>query len=133
MLTHPRTVRFGSLVWDDVIAVAIDRSAHRLVEEWSDAGPYAAFADVPEQRVTIQVVQQVGAEDLAAPRPADQAVLTFDTAPTAAESARRRVTATAVVTAVAHDLSQKRGATRTITLVAVSPDGAADPIAITAP
>jgi len=131
LLLTPRLVRFGPATWDNIITVAIDRLAHRTVEDWSDAGPYATLADVPEQKVRILIDQEIGRDDLGPPIPGDQATLTFFTAPAAADSSRKQLSATAVVLSVAHSLSLKRGALRTITLAAVSPDGSTDPITIT--
>ena len=131
LLLTPRLVRFGSAIWDTVASVAIDRLAHRTIEEWSDLGPYATLADVPEQQVRIKVEQEIGRDDLGPPRPGDQATLTVFTAPTAADAGRRQVSALCVVLSVEHSLSLKRGALRTITLAAVSSDGGSDPITIT--
>jgi hypothetical protein len=105
LLLSPRTVTFGAARWDGVASVAIDRSAHSTIEEWTDLGPYAALADVPEQRVRIRIVQDLSASDLAAPVPGDEALLTLTTAPVAADSARRRLSATAVVLDVRRALS----------------------------
>jgi hypothetical protein len=130
LILNPRAVRFGASLWDDVTAIAIDRAAKTLVEEWSDAGPYQVTADVAEQRITIKVVQDIVRDDIAAPRPGDEGALTFYTAPAQSDAGRRKVSTIAVVVDVAHELSLKRGAVRTVTLVAESADGAADPIQI---
>jgi hypothetical protein len=130
LLLAPRLVRFDSATWDTVASVAIDRLAHRAVEDWSDLGPYPTLADVPEQRVRIVVEQEIGRDDLGPPRPGDQGTLTFCAAPAASDAGRTRVSALCVVLSVEHTLSLKRGAIRTITLAAISPDGASDPIAI---
>ena len=130
LLLNPRHVRFGSLTLEDVFAVAIDRSAHRAVEDWPDTGPYASFADVPEQKVRIRIEQELSAGDLGPPAPGDRATLTLSASPTMCDASRRRLTADAVVLSVTYDLSLKRGAARTITLAALSPDGAADPITL---
>jgi hypothetical protein len=130
LLLNPRAVTFGSSRWENVSLVAIDRSAHSTVEEWTDFGPYAALADVPEQKVRIRIVQDLRAGDLAAAAPGDQALLTLSAAPAAADSARKKLSATAVVLDVHHEFSRRRTPQRTITLAAVSQDGAADPITI---
>ncbi len=132
LLLNPRTVRFGSAVWPDIAMVAIDRSPNRLITDWGDSGPHVTFADVPEQKVTIRVVQEVARDDIDVPRPGDQGLLSFFTAPASTGAARKKVSATAVVTDVSHELSLKAGARRTVTLIALSSDGLADPIAITA-
>lgn len=131
LVLNPRQVKFGAAVWEGVAAVAIDRSAHRAIEEWGDLGPYATFADVPEERVRIRITQDLARGDAGSPRTGEQAELTFHTAPTLSDAGRRKFAATAVVLAVEHEVSLRRGATRTITLAAISPDGDEDPIRIT--
>jgi hypothetical protein len=131
LLLHPRRVRLDSLTLDNITAVAIDRAAHRHIEDWSDLGPYAVLADVPEQAVRITLEQELSADDLGPPRPGDRATLTLFAAPAAADSRRKQIAASVVVLSVTHSLSLKRGALRTITLAALSLDGAADPITIT--
>jgi len=128
LLLNPRKVTFAGLLWDDVAAVTIDRSAKRTALEWSDLGPHAVLADVPEQMVRIRVVQHVARDDIGMPRPSDEGELIFHTSPAGADSPRRRIRAQCVILDVTHELSLKHGALRTITLVALSTDGAADPI-----
>lgn len=130
LLLNPRVVKFGGVVWESVAAVAVDRRAQKTVEEWSDLGPYATLADVPEQRVRITVLQELTREEVGSPRPGESGVVSFFTSPGDADAGRRKVSATAVVLDVSHELSLKKGAVRTITLAAVSADGAADPITI---
>lgn len=130
LVLNPRMVKFGPVVWDGVLSVAIDRLAQKRVVEWTDAGPHAVMADVPEQRVEIAVVQELAREDLAGPAPGQQAELVLFTSPTASEAARRKVTTQAVVVQVRHEISLKRGAVRTIELVAVSAAGGTDPVVI---
>lgn len=131
LILNPRSVTFGLATWDGVVAVSIDRAAARIVEEWSDDGPHAVLADVPEQRTRIIVAQEPSADDIGVPRPGEQATLTLHTSPAGADAGRRVVSAAAVVLAVEHELSLRRGASRTITLAAVSTTGNADPISIT--
>ena len=130
LLLTPRVVRFGDATWEDVSAVVVDRAARRKVVEWSDMGPHVALADVPEQEVTLRVVQSLARDAPDGPKPGDAGELSFDTSPAGTDAARRRVRAQAVVLDVRHELSVKGGATRTVTLVAVSPDGAADPLIV---
>ena len=130
LILNPRTVTFGESTWHAVTAVAIDRAPQRTALEWSDEGPYPVLADVPEQLVTIKVVQDIAAGDFSTPRPGDQADLTLHTSPHATDAGRLKLTTTAVILRVEHDLTRKT-TTRTITLAAISEDGAADPITIT--
>lgn len=131
LLLNPRSVRFGPHTWENIAAVMIDRAAHKAVEEWGEGGSYPIFADVPEQRIRITIVQELAREDVNIPRPGEEDTLTLYTSPGLADSGRKKVTAPAVVLSVAHELSLKKGALRTITLAAVSPDGVTDPITLT--
>jgi len=129
LLLNPPLVRFGSHTWTDVALLAIDRTTTRPAEEWSDAGPHPVFADAPEQRTQIRVVRDLLRDDLASHKPGDQAALTFHTSPTTSDAARRQFTIpAAVITSVTHELATARHARQTITLIALSPDGATDPI-----
>ena len=130
LILNPRQATFAGTPWPNITLIAIDRKSTRLALAWSDNGPHPTFADAPEQQTLIQVVMDVEREDLGAPRPGDQGELTFVTSPTASDASRRRLTTTAVVTNVTNELSLKRGSIRTISLIALSPDGADDPIAI---
>jgi hypothetical protein len=128
LILNPRLVTFGSYSWPEVAAIAIDRSPHRTVEDWSDLGPYAVLVDVPEQKVRVTVVQEVERDDVHLPRPGESGTLSFRTSPTASDAGRRRFSCTAVVLEVRHELSLRKGAVRTVTLAAVSADGATDPV-----
>lgn len=130
LLMNPARVTFGAATWEHVVWLGVDRQAESTLLEWSDLGPYAVFADVPERRVIIRVVQELTGEDLGGPAPGELGTLTAVTAPNGADGGRRRVTAQAVVTRITHELSG-RGARRFIDLTAVSSDGAADPVTIT--
>jgi len=131
MLTlHPTTVRFDATPWPDVVRIAVERSTPRLVLDRADAGPHPTFADAPEVTTTITVTSDVPRGDPAAPIPGDRGLLAFVSAP-AATSAARHHACTAVVTRVAYASSPRSGAVRTVELVALSSDGAADPISTT--
>lgn len=134
MLLHPTTVTFGTLTLNSIVAATIDRLAARDAVEFGDAGPHVAFADIPEQRTTITLTRRLEAPDLTALRPGDQAELTLTAGVGATDAARTRLTATCVVHSVRHQVSvnsPRPTATQTITLLAVSPTGATDPIALT--
>ncbi len=138
LVLNPTNVKFGQASWTDALAITIDRGGDALAIERGDLGPHIVFADVPEQRVMIRVQRGLTRDDLAGPRPSEQAELHFCTAPGASDASRRRVRATCVVTAVSHELGRARAggagrpgeALQTITLVALSADGVADPVAI---
>jgi hypothetical protein len=128
LLLSPRTVTFGASLWSNVALVAIDREASRPLLDYTDQGPHPTFADAPEQTTRIKVVQELASEDLGSPRPGEVALLELFTSPTSTNRPRTRLSASACIEAVTHEVSLKRGPLRTITLIALSPDGATDPI-----
>ena len=130
MLTlNPPLVRFGAEEWTDVTAVAIDRLTTRPALDWSDLGPHPTFADSPEQRTEVKIVRALRRAEPAMPRPGQAGAVTFWLAPGPA-AGPAQVAFTGVVVDVRHELGP-RGALRTVHLVALSPDGATDPITIT--
>jgi hypothetical protein len=131
LILNPRSVTFGPSRWDNILSISVDRTPQRIIEDWSDAGPYVVFADIPEQKLRITVTQELSATDLAAPTPGDRATLSLLTSPAATDQRRQRLTTSAVVLQTKHDLSQKNAPTRTILLAPISPDGETDPITIT--
>lgn len=132
LVLNPRSVVFGSSTWAGVTSVSVDRDAERLVAEIGASGPHVVLADVPEQRVRVRVVQEMEGDDLGSPTPGEQAALGFVTAPNASSAGQRAVDLTAVVTGVRHEVSRRGGAVRTVSLLAVSPDGVSDPVSVTA-
>lgn len=128
LLLNPRKVMFGSTEWGNVASVAISRwSAHTLVE-WSDSGAHATLVDVPEQRVQVEVIQELLGEDMDTPKPGEEEELVFTTSPTSTSDPEREITITAVVESVRYEVSLRRGSYRRVALVAVSSDGSADPV-----
>jgi hypothetical protein len=110
--------------------LAISREATRRVIEWSDDGPHAVFADVAEGTVMIQVVMEIAEGDIEEIKPGTQGILSAVTSPGASDAARRKLSARCVLMKSSHELSLKRGAVRTLEFVALSEDGAADPISV---
>ncbi|MGE3107528.1 MAG: hypothetical protein AB7G11_00965 [Phycisphaerales bacterium] len=130
LVLNPPLVKFDTLVWTDVTLVMVDRHGDKVVLERGDLGPHVIFADVPERRIAIRVTREMLRDDVGSPKPGQQGDLVFYTAPGAADGLRRRVRATCVITGVTHEVGRLRGALQSILLVAISSDGAADPIAI---
>lgn len=133
LILNPRSVVFGTVTWENVRAVAVTRRAHKEVVEWGDAGPHVVLVDVPEQRVEIEVVIELARDDLASPKPGEQAVLSLHTSASASDAFRKKLSATCVVTRVEHEVSLKGGATRRVLLTCVSSDGTVDPVSVTEP
>ncbi|MFA6043558.1 MAG: hypothetical protein WC718_01115 [Phycisphaerales bacterium] len=131
LVLNPSSVTFAGGAWAGVTSVTISRAAQKQVTEWSDAGPHVVLADVPEQVVKIRVESEVTAGDANGPVPGASGTLAVVTSPNGSDAGRRVISANAVVAAVSYEVSLKRGAVRTVDLVAVSSDGAADPISVT--
>ncbi len=130
LLLNPRRVTFGASTWGNVSSVAIGRSAHRMLTEWSDEGPHAVLADVSEQRVRVEVAQELLGEDMDTPKPGETGTLTFTTAPASTDNPSRRVTMSAVVESVSYEVSLRRGSVRRVVFVATSSDGSVDPVTV---
>ncbi|MFG0258394.1 MAG: hypothetical protein ACF8GE_10875 [Phycisphaerales bacterium JB043] len=127
----PSRVTLATTTLSHVESVSIDRFASRFVEEWSDLGPYQVFADVAHERVVCRVVRAITTDDdsrYSAPALGAQVMLAFETAPTASDARRTSVEITLVIRSVEHTPHPTRGIRQTITGVAISSDGATDPI-----
>ncbi len=132
LFLNPRTVRFAGGTWGNVVSVAVERAGTRVFEERGEGGAYPVLADVAEQRVTVTVVQELHGDDLSAPRPGEAGTLVFTTAASGGSPGAKDVSISCVVTDLTYTLSQKTGASRKVVLTAVSTDGAADPVVVTA-
>lgn len=124
----PRNVTLGGVTVEHVSAVSMSRKADKVIVEAGSGGPHVRFADVPEQRVEIEITRTVVDREDHGIRPGDARSLQFRTAPSGAGLPVREVTAEVVVTGVESRLSARGGAVQTISCVAVSPDGEADPV-----
>lgn len=132
LILAPTQVTFGTIPLPGVAEITIDRSATRTIEEWSDAGPYCTFSDVAEQRITLRIRQDLPQENHPhdAPEnalliPGALATLSFRTG---LGDAATTYTTLATITEVTHALSHSHATLRTIYFLALSPDGAQDPI-----
>lgn len=135
IVMNPTGVQFGTTQLDGVMWVAVDRSATRLVREWTDEGQYARFIDAPEQHVSFTLQQEFHADlstpfvGSGAPGIGTQATLTIVTQPNASDGQKRKLTATAVLVGVSHKVGS-RGATRILKFEAVASSGATDPVVV---
>jgi len=127
---NPRRVEFAGDTWGNVSSVAISRNAETLIAEWSDAGPHVVLADVPEQRVTVEVVQSLLGEDMDEPKPGAMGTLSFETGRSSTDASTDTVSMTAVVERVWYEVSVSRGSSRRVRLLAVSADGQTDPVSV---
>lgn len=124
----PRNVMLGGVTLEHVSAVSLSRRAEKVVVEFGSVGPHVEFADVPEQRVEIEITRTVVDQQDNGVRPGDAVALRFRTAPSGAGLPVRVVTADVVITGVESKLSARGGAMQTVSCVAVSADGSADPV-----
>jgi hypothetical protein len=138
LIMTPTSVRFDTLTLDDVMLIAIERSAERAVVEWSDLGPHPTFADVPEQRITVKLSRRVHRGDLAALAPGQMGELSFVVSPQGTAAAAKKHAAQCVVLGVRYELVHAAGSTakgpsavQVIELVAVSASGSAEPFVVT--
>lgn len=130
LVLNPQSVTLLGKTIERVRRVAVRRTPERVLLEWGNLGPYAVFADVPEQRVEIEVVADLERGTLDGLSPGQDGSLEFFTSPTAGSGGRRRVTASVVILSVADDVEPGGMAQRRIKMAAVSTTGSMDPIEI---
>ena len=130
MALNPRQVEFDGVTWGNVSSVAISRNAQTMVAEWSDSGPHVVLADVPEQRVSVEIVQSLLGEDMDEPKPGAMGTLSFETSATSTGVTTDTVSMTAVIERVWYEVSVSRGSSRRVKLLAISSDGLADPVSV---
>ena len=78
---NPQSVTLGTIVLDNIESVSIDRTPARTALEFTDAGPYPGFADVPEQRVDVRITRRITSSHDTGLRPGDSMLLTMRRAP----------------------------------------------------
>jgi len=136
LVLNPRRVWLDGKRIESVSVIVVDRKGQKVVLEWSDFGPYAVMGDIVEQRVTIRLVHGLDEDALDEPKPGDEMLLEFYVSNGTSEAQRSKASARVVVTEVRHELSQAKGALRTIVMEAIdafdnaSSSGANDPIVI---
>lgn len=128
VILNPEVVRFGERTWRSVSSVVVERTAKKVVAEVGDAGPHVVFADVTEQRCTITVTQDLEQSDLDAPGLGELGALQVYTGASASDRGRAALAASAVVIEVKSSVVRGQPSSRRITLLAVSSDGATDPL-----
>lgn len=129
---NPDVVRFEGLVWEDVQLVAVDQLPHKLIEEFGDDGPYAAFVDVPERSVQVRVVRRVMRDEAGDPPLGTSGTLRFYIGPGASDAGRMRVDVLCVLTSVRSGSPEGGGggaATKTMNFVGVA-SGGTNPITV---
>ena len=130
LVLNPQSVRLLGQTIERVRRVAVRRTPERVLLEWGNLGPYPTFADVPEQRVEIEVVADLERGTLDGLSPGDDGTLEFFTSPTAGSGGRRKVSASVVILSVADDVEPGGTAQRRVKMAAISSTGSDDPIEI---
>lgn len=128
---NPTEVTLFGVALSGVSSVAVDRFATRTAQEHSDLGPHVVFVDAPEQRVTVRVrrrVDEMSAGIVSGITVGSMGELSFRVAASASDRNGRKVRVTVVVRGVDHDFSERDGFVQSISMTAVSSDGAVDPI-----
>ncbi len=131
LVLNPQSVTLLGTAVERVRRVAVHRTPERAVLEWGGLGPYPIFADVPEQRVEIELVADLERGSLDGPSPGDAGELVLFTSPTSGSGGRRRVEASVVVTALHDEVEPGGKAQRRVRMAALSATGVADPIVVT--
>jgi hypothetical protein len=129
LLLSPALIRFSSFAWSDAVALAVDRLPKRIIEDHSDRGPFAAFADVPEQSIHITLKRRITGDDADDPPLGASGDLVVHSGPPANALARTRITIPCTLVSIRSELPVGKPATRTLTFIATSPDGT-DPVTI---
>ena len=129
IVIRPDTVRFGDEHWDNILRITIDRSAAQTIHAHDETGPYATLVDIPRQRITITVTQEIIAENLQSPIPSQLALLRINTG-SGSDTGNKRIQCQCVVESVTNKVSDY-GANRVISLLAQSDAADQDPIEIT--
>ncbi len=129
MLLNPRNVTFDGQTWSGVGQVTVERTAGRLIEEWSDTGPHSLLVDVPEVRAVVRVEQTLSEDDPGDPVPGTAGEFTAEFGPSGGDLLRRRLRVQAVVVQVTQQIGVE-GSKRVVTLRGVSADGASDPVVV---
>ncbi len=128
---NPKTVDLGGTILDNVSSVSIDENSSRLVVEHQDDGPHVVFVDVPERKIVVKIRRRVVTDEVLGIDLGDSRALTMRTTDSGGDGLNgAQVTATVVVTDLAYDVDRKRGAELVITAIAVSSDGAIDPVTV---
>jgi len=130
LVLNPQTVSLLGQTIEHVRRISVHRTPERLLLEWGNLGPYPIFADVPEQRVEIELVADLDRGSLDGPSPGDEGTLSFFTSPTAGSGGRTKVEASVVVTTVNDGVEPGGSAQRRIKMAALSSSGTSDPISV---
>lgn len=127
LVIRPWSVTLLGKSLHNVEALTVDRLSGGLALERSDKGPHVVFADAPEQRVVIRVRRQLTADEATPARAGEAGELRW-TRSAGTDAGSREFVASVVVERVEHELSARAGAAQRIEMVAISMDGAADPV-----
>ncbi len=127
---HPTHITLDATPLPGVESIAVTRKAKAVITDFTDDGPHPTFADVPERLTTLTIKRRVPEPDdaFASVALGDEFDLAFRAARTPDAPHALRVSARIVITGVESSVAGERECAQTITAVAVSTDGGADPL-----
>lgn len=129
---NPQHVTLGGVQLDEVRHVAVEEKSDALLVEFNQAGPHAAFVDVPERRTIVKVRRRVLGNENLGLSVGSLMTLVMRTAPSGSDgSAGVELTASVVLTSVSYKVDRRDGAEQVIEGVAQSVDGATPPVSVT--
>ncbi|MCX5688991.1 MAG: hypothetical protein NTV94_04255 [Planctomycetota bacterium] len=131
LVLSPQRVMIDSTQIDDVHVLSVERAAERTLVHWSDEGPFATFADVPELRTIIRIEHSLhAARTESTLLPGRQALLKAGIASAPGSTAHTELSATIVVLSVTHDVASRKAPVRRIECLAIASNGSRDPIVL---
>ena len=131
LVLSPQRVMLDSTQLDDVQVLSIERAAERTLVHWSDQGPHATFADVPEVRTIIRIEQSLhAARSQTLLLPGREALLKAGIAAAPGSTPHTELSATIVILSVKHDVTSRKAPVRTIECIAIASDGSRDPVSL---
>ena len=131
LVLSPQRVMIDSTQLDDVQVLSVERAAERTLVHWSDEGPFATFADVPEVRTIIRIEQSLhAARAETVLLPGRSALLRAGIASAPGSTAHTELSARVVIMSVMHDVAGRKAPVRRIECLAIASDGSRDPVAL---
>lgn len=135
LILNPELVRFVGAQLTGVTAVAVERSATKLIEDHDEIGPFVTFVDVPQQRTRLKIVQSLSGGDLPGNLCGDSGLLEVWTSPNASQASRLKLAATAMIIDVRYEIGRKGAvgpaAVRIITFSVIASTGKIEPLVFT--
>lgn len=131
LVSSPKAVRYADLFLENVESIVVERSAHRIIEEWADGGAHAVFVDVPQQRTSVKLVRRLAPGEQPEPRfvPGLSGVLGFFDGPGGSDASLTEVNIRCVLTGVRYETFAEP-TRQVLTMLAVAESADADPVVV---